>query len=225
MAGVDGCRGGWLVATVALGGGPPSLRVVGSFAEIASGLANGTVERVALDMPIGLATAGPRRCDQLARKLCGPRRSSVFPAPVRAVLAAGSYGEALTLSRAASGVGLSKQTWNLVAKIREVDQLIGELPPGCVAETHPELAFAALCGGPLADSKHTRAGLAARIGALATVFPDVETLVATPLVGAAIDDMTDALVLAWSARRQHLGLGASVGDEVDSRGLPMVIHW
>lgn len=54
-------------------------------------------------MPIGLGENGPRPCDQAARRFLGQRGSSVFPAPVRAVLAATTYVQACELSLAAQG--------------------------------------------------------------------------------------------------------------------------
>jgi hypothetical protein len=101
LAGVDACRAGWVVA---LAGGTGSgggafddveVQVVATFAEVL-GLGAATV---AVDIPIGLPDAGPRVCDVAARRLLGPRRSSVFPAPVRAALDAHRRGWEATLAR------------------------------------------------------------------------------------------------------------------------------
>ena len=82
MLGLDGCKGGWVGALLSPGGA-----VSWHFlADLRAGLALGA-DVVAVDIPIGLPDAGPRRCDQLARARLGPRGSSVFPAPVRAALA------------------------------------------------------------------------------------------------------------------------------------------
>jgi predicted RNase H-like nuclease len=183
------------------------------------------VDLVAVDMPMGLADRERRRCDMEARRLLGPRRSSVFPTPVRAVLGCETYAEALAVSRAVCGRGLSKQAWFLVPKIRELDGLVRDLPAGVLSEVHPELAFAALAGGPLADPKRTAPGRAARLAALAPVIADLDALAARRLPGAAPDDVLDACALAWSARRLAHGGGNRVGDEVDSTGLPMTVAW
>ena len=44
---------------------------------------------LAIDIPIGIPEAGARPADREARALLGPRRNSVFPAPVRAAGPAG----------------------------------------------------------------------------------------------------------------------------------------
>src|SRR5207248_11510271 len=77
LAGVDGCRAGWVVAA------DSGAFVAASFAEI---LAE-RFDLVLIDIPIGLPD-GPRACDLGARVLLGPRRSSVFPAPSRRLLRA-----------------------------------------------------------------------------------------------------------------------------------------
>jgi predicted RNase H-like nuclease len=56
-----------------------------------------------------------------ARRFVGPRRSSVFPTPPRAILEAPTYDEALVLARALGGPGISRQSFALAPKILEVD--------------------------------------------------------------------------------------------------------
>ena len=46
---------------------------------------------VGIDMPLGLLESGWREADRAARGLLGPRRSSVFAIPPRAVWAQASY--------------------------------------------------------------------------------------------------------------------------------------
>jgi predicted RNase H-like nuclease len=225
VAGVDGCRAGWVVATSEREG-ELRLEVVGPFDVVAGRVADGSLALVAVDMPIGLSDCGPRRCDVEARALLGPRRSSVFPAPVRAVLACTDYPSGLAASRAASGVGLSKQAWNLVGKIREVEASARRLGWSLVAEVHPELAFTALTGAPMVHPKRTAAGRAARLEALRRPYPLIDGLLDEGRwPGAAPDDLLDAAALAWSARRLLRGEGRSVGGEVDPTGLPMRISW
>jgi len=100
VAGVDGCRAGWLlaVASVAAGRCRPAARgayrlerleVAATFSEVLSSLAD--CELICVDIPIGLSNGPPRECDIAARKMLGARRSSVFPAPVRAVLGESGY--------------------------------------------------------------------------------------------------------------------------------------
>ena len=80
---------------------------------------------IAIDMPIGLSDAGSRECDVAARKLLQPHGTRVFPAPPRAALAhADDYEAACRASIAATGKSLSKQTWNLLRSIAEVDRYL-----------------------------------------------------------------------------------------------------
>ena len=85
VLGVDGWRLGWVGALL----DGRSVRLL-ALADVAAVLAVPGVEVVAIDMPIGLSEDGVRACDVMARDLL--RRtgaaSSVFPAPVRAVLGA-----------------------------------------------------------------------------------------------------------------------------------------
>jgi predicted RNase H-like nuclease len=68
-------------------------------------------EVVAVDVPIGLPERGSRDCDVEARRLLGVRSSSVFPAPIRAMLAAGSQAEASRIGHGAEGKRVSIQLW------------------------------------------------------------------------------------------------------------------
>ncbi len=225
VAGVDGCRSGWVVvtATGAAGAGrPPSIEVVGSFAEVAAR----PLAMIAVDMPIGLPRVGPRACDRAARRVVGPRRSSVFPAPVRAVLDAVDYPDALRRSRAVSGQGLSKQAWFLVPKIAEVDAVVRRDGQERIAEAHPESAFATIAGDFL-PPKRTAEGRARRRALVRAALGDLEGLLDTPPpAGAAVDDVLDAAVLVWTARRLLAGAAVVLGgDPPDEAGLRMEIAY
>src|SRR2546422_11663063 len=98
LLGVDGCPGGWCAVALEVGEGRPraaGAHVYRSFAEILA--ADAAV--ICIDIPIGLLDVpGQRRCDVEARRLLGPRRSSVFPPPSRRALAARSYREACDIN-------------------------------------------------------------------------------------------------------------------------------
>ncbi len=157
----------------------------------------------------------------------GPRRSSVFPAPVRAVLGAASYTEACALSRRARGKGISKQLFNILAKIRAVDALQTPRLQDQLFEMSPELSFAELTGRPMPANKRTAEGRAARRQALASASAFGETvsecLDGPPPPGAKRDDVVDALVGAWTARRRAAGVHTRLGGETDKTGLRMEI--
>ncbi len=185
----------------------------------------GTLAAAAIDIPIGLARDGPRRADAEARRQLGPRRSSVFPAPVRSVLAATTYAEACALSRAACGKAISKQLFNILPKIREVDALITPLRQERLFEMSPELSLAVLAGAPMAHPKTTPAGRAERIRALGEVFgpEEVERHVVRPPRGARVDDVLDAFAGAWTARRRASDRHLQLGGDLDALGLRMEV--
>lgn len=229
VCGIDGCRAGWVVATVPAGGavtgvGDLDVEVTPSLDEVVAALQSGRVRAAAVDIPIGLAAAGPRACDQQARRLLGPRRSSVFPAPVRAVLATDTYTQACAVSRAVCGKALSTQLYNIVGKIREVDDLVSPRLQEQLFEACPELSFAVMCDGvPPRHNKRSAEGRAERVAALAGVFGDDAAALAAPPRGAARDDVLDGFALAWTARRYAAGSPLRLGGEVDETGLRMEV--
>jgi predicted RNase H-like nuclease/RimJ/RimL family protein N-acetyltransferase len=223
VAGADACRGGWCVVTLPVEG-DAAVEVVERFSTVAGRQARSQLGAVGVDIPIGLSDDGPRRCDLEARELVGPRRSSVFPAPVRPVLGARTYEQALGRARQVSGVGLSKQAWNLVPKITEVDRLLDPTRQGRIFECHPEAAFAALAGHPMAHSKKQVAGRLERLALLRPRIPGIDPLVTRPPKGAAADDVIDAAVLAVTAKALLDDKVRRLGERRhDRRGLVMEI--
>lgn len=202
VAGADGCRGGWAVA-VADAESILDIRVVPTFADVLAL----RCDAVAVDMPIGLLDHGPRACDVEARRRLGPRRSSVFPTPLRPMLAATTYAEASAVA------GLSKQAFHLLPKIREVDALMTPDLQHTIVEVHPELCFAALRGSPCQSPKRTAEGRAERRAAVTAPLD-------RPPRGAAWDDVLDACALVYTARRVVHAAVERLGDGArDARGL------
>jgi predicted RNase H-like nuclease len=196
--------------------------VLSSLAPVVTALTTGRMICTAIDIPIGLAPREPRACDLAARRLLGPRRNSVFPAPARGVLGARSYQDACARSRRACGKGISRQLYNILDKIRAVDALQSPRLQRQLFEMSPELSFAELTGAPMPANKRTPAGRAAREQALRSVFGDQSALAALP-AGAKRDDVLDALIGAWTARRHAAGRHRQLGGETDERGLRMEI--
>jgi len=220
VLGVDGCRGAWVGAlldgrTVRLLALPDAVAV----------LAVPGVEVVGIDMPIGLSDDGVRACDVEARRRLGRAGSSVFPAPVRAVLRAGDYAEARRLSvEATGGRSLSAQTYQLVTAIRSLDDALGDPPVPRVVEVHPELGFRAL-DERVRDPKSSVRGQAQRMRALGRVMDVLDALTDAPS-GVPVVDALDACAAAWSARRIADGVAECAGDgATDARGRPMRICW
>jgi predicted RNase H-like nuclease len=194
----------------------PTVSVVASVLDVTSRVGRGDLAAVAIDIPIGLPERGARACDVQARALLGPRRSSVFPAPLRAIVGCSTWLEAGAKARAIDGRGISRQVFNLLPKIAEVDGAISPARQLQVVEAHPELCFASMAGAPLAASKRSADGRGAR-----------EALVRAPASrpsGAAPDDVLDALAVLWTARRLACGREDRLGDGArDARGLRMEI--
>ncbi|HEY4625272.1 MAG TPA: DUF429 domain-containing protein [Blastococcus sp.] len=219
VLGVDGWRGAWVGAR--LDGRAITLLAL---PDVAAVLAVPDVEVVAIDMPIGLSDDGPRACDVAARRRLGRAGSSVFPAPLRAVLGAADYAQACKRSVEASGKALSRQAWNLVPAIRALDDALGDPPTERVVEVHPELSFRALAPA-VGDPKITARGTMQRLRALRAVM-DVETALADGPAGVPMVDALDACAAAWSAGRLAAGIAESVGEQArDARGRPMRISW
>jgi len=228
--GIDGCRDGWFYFRFDDGVG--TFGVADTVAELVADLPDASCALI--DIPIGLRTRGKRErlCDVEARGRLGPRRSSVFAAPLRPALRAKDYASANAQQKRLSGRGLSRQTWNIVPKIREVDELLRGDARLCelLREAHPELLFAGLAGGPMSHPKKTRDGFTERMTILSILHPDAETLVASAFLAhggfdASRDDVVDAFVLALAATRADELANLPAEPEVDPQGLPMRISY
>jgi len=224
VGGMDRCRHGWvLVVTSVDEGGGSVVSVVSDLKEALALLDAGQLSAVAVDVPIGLPESGPRTCDVAARRLLGPRRSSVFPAPPRCTLGSATYQEACSWSRAACGKAVSRQTFAIMAKVEALDHLMTPERQDSLIEVHPEVSFTALAGEPMVHHKATEAGKAERITALRSAFSDIAEHTHTWLPGSRPTDILDAFVAAWSARRWVMGSYQRLGGDVDERGLRMEI--
>lgn len=221
VLGVDGCRGGWVAALLV--GSRIELLVAATVAELvaASPL---TPVVVGVDIPIGLPDAGPRAADLAARRELPPgRKSSVFPTPARAAVAASSHPEANAANRAASGVGLSVQAFHLCPRIVEVDAWVRAGAGVEVVEVHPEVSFAAL-GADTVPSKKSVEGRETRHQALTGLGWVLPEQLRTPAYG--VDDALDACAVAWTALRHAQGESRTLPEppEVFSDGLAAAIH-
>lgn len=225
VIGVDGCAGGWIAAArdarAAI-----RFRHVKALAELVGASIRPRV--VAVDVPIGLLGRGARVCDVEARCLLGVRRSSVFPAPIRAMLAATSQADASTIRYRTEGKRVSIQTWAIVPKIAEVDRLLraDEAARGIVREVHPEVSFFFLNGErPMSAAKGKADGQAQRLSLLREWAGEavVEALARRRELTCKADDIVDALVALWTAERIDGGRAVSIPAQPprDDYGLRM----
>lgn len=224
LAGVDGCRGGWVVA---LEDKRSRARLVLVAPDLDAVLSiRPALEVIAIDIPIGLPDGGPRECDVAARRRLGAGATSrVFPAPARAVLTARTYEQAKRLSQRAHGRQISRQLWGIVPKIREVDERMTPALEARVYEVHPELAFMGLAARDRAlPPKRTDAGRAERAACIRRSFPGVRPDACVP-PGARLDDVLDAFAALWVARRIEAGAARPLPPRPprDGRGLRMAI--
>ncbi len=211
VIGVDGCPGGWVCAAV---GG---VRVVERLAEVFEMLDGDTT--IGIDMPIGLPASGTRTSDHDARAFLQHRASTIFTTPPRDLIAFHDYATANAASKERHGRGIAKQAFQLLRRIRELDDLMSPSLEDRVVEIHPECSFQEITGGSLA-SKHGPVGLAHRRAVIGELFGDVPER----LPGAKPDDILDAYAVLWSAERFAAASHRTLGDgERDARGLVMRI--
>jgi predicted RNase H-like nuclease len=221
VTGVDACRRGWVA--VSLAGKCVTVRVGASLAGLLAPERDppGTTV-VGIDMPLGLLETGWREADRTARGLLGPRRSSVFAIPPRAVWAQASYPAANQRCRELTGQGFSVQTWCLRAKLLEANEY-RETCGHPLYEVHPELAFGALAGAPLAASKHTGPGRDLRRTLLARAGIEISSGTPATLLA----DVLDAAAVAWSAGRIAAGQAITVpsAPQQDHQGREIAIRY
>ena len=238
VAGVDGCRGGWLVVSRPLDD-PGSARVElkQSFSDVLA--MEPRAEVIAVDMPIGLAARsgiGGRRADVEARANLGRRKSSVFAMPSRAAVMETDYKAACATAFATSDPPrkISRQAFNIFPKILEIDALMTPCMQDRVREAHPEVAFWALNGEtPLEFAKKMKSrpdqpGLAFRRQLLVAAGYDANLLDGRsgyPAAKVGRDDLLDAAACSWSAARIARGEARRFPAHpgIDAKGLRMEI--
>jgi predicted RNase H-like nuclease len=206
VLGVDAYKSGWVA--LALGNGTVSgCQLYGHISELIGDHSAAGI--IAVDIPIGLPEKGPRQADVEARRFVGPRRSSVFPTPTRAILEAPTYDEAIVLAQALGGPGVSRQSFALAPKILEVDAAAST--DERIVEVHPEVSFRAMANHPIDFPKKSWNGLLLRrqhLEANGVLLPD--DLSEGGLAPA--DDVLDAAAAAWTANRLAQGKAKTLPD-------------
>ena len=238
VIGVDACRRGWVAVSLEVSRLPRraprlvAVRMDRSLVSVLDRADCGPARVVGIDMPLGLLESGWREADRVARGLLGPRRSSVFAIPPRAVWAEMSYPAANQLCRELTGQGFSVQAWGLRAKLLEANQY-REACEHPMWEVHPELAFGAMAGAPLGYSKHTAAGrelrreLLARAGIVLPASSSGNVPGSWRTGSTPVTDTLDAAAVAWSAARIAAGQAVILPDrpQQDSQGRQITIRY
>ena len=226
--GVDGCKAGWFF--VCLNGEDVTLGTVARLSDLVD--AAPADSHVFIDIPIGLrdSDGDSRFCDTAARRLLGsPRRSSIFNAPIRAILNQTDYATTNAESKRISGKGLSRQTFAITPKIKEVDDLLcsSQKARSIIREVHPELCFYGLAGRiAMRHRKKTKSGIEERLAVLKRHCPEVgghvsRSLAEYPRKQVAADDVLDAFVCAVTATMREHWRTVPETPEIDSQGLSM----
>ncbi|CDX25545.1 conserved hypothetical protein [Mesorhizobium sp. ORS 3324] len=246
LAGVDGCKAGW-IAVHSMDGAASSVSVFPTFQALLDALPDTTI---AVDMPIGLpdfSRRGGRGPEALVRPLLGARQSSVFAIPSRAALYAdtsdfttaeawyAAHRRASEVAMATSDPprGVSIQAFGIFAKIREIDAHLIARPDlrGRIFESHPEVAFCRLNGGAaMTLPKKIKgavnpAGMEERKALLCRHGYEKSFLDERPPRGAASDDFLDAAAMMLIAGRIASGEARPSPDPplTDRFGIPVAI--
>jgi len=205
VLGVDGCKAGWI--GIALDGNTIRGYLEPTIGELVTEAeSDGPLDVVAVDIPIGMPDEGLRTADVEARKAVGNKLiSSVFMTPVRSTLNETRHEFASAINRRHTGQGMSIQAFGILPKVREVDTWLRRTGHRSVVEVHPEVSFAMLAGRPLTVRKSTWAGVHERCRLLREAGIEIPANLGVAGTRAAVDDVLDAAVAAWTARRVSQG--------------------
>jgi predicted RNase H-like nuclease len=229
VVGVDGCPSGWFAVRLEAGG-HSCFDVFPRIEDLWSEWQDASL--ILIDIPIGLSDTN-RQCDTDARAVLGrPRHSSVFPTPCRAALGAPNYKEASETNRRVTNRGLSKQSYGILPKIKEIDEFVRRNldARSRIREVHPEVCFWAFNGAPMTHSKHEQDGFEERLGLLCQLDAARTDFIVKGGLGKFLqrevgrDDILDALVAAVTADCDPNELRTFPRkQQLDECGLPMGI--
>ena len=199
IAGVDGCKLGWII--VKYDEQNYSFGLYSTIEELYED--NQDLQRVLIDIPIGLASSSHKRTiEKQMRIALSSRSSTVFNPPCRRAVYLDDYEKAKVVNLEVEMRSISIQAFNISKKIREMDEfLIKNQPQTEWIESHPELCFKSLnIGQVVLSNKKTEDGRAERLKILskyeASVF-DTYNLILTQTKRKDVkqDDIVDALCL------------------------------
>jgi 8-oxo-dGTP diphosphatase len=195
--GIDGCRQGWIAAIYHHGKFTfEKFAHLKDFIQAWPSFSFGLI-----DIMIGL----PKNKEEIlpetqARKYLGMRSQSLFSRPCFQALNEKDYAAVCNLNQKILGKKISKQSFALFDKIREVQQFFFEQDKysSILAESHPEICFAALNFDTPLESKKSANGLQQRIELLQYFLKDLsESFLKEKAkeLSCNIDDLLDAAVL------------------------------
>lgn len=222
--GIDGCKGGWIVADIMHG--KLEVSKFNSLEEIVSEI---PFDTCVIDMVIGLqGKAADIRPDSFARHELKGRASTIFPAPCREAVYGETKEQRIESNVKILGKKFTSQTDAIIPKIREVDEFLqrNEKLKNTIEESHPEVCFARLNGSVLMSSKHTEEGIQDRSRILQKYIDGVsfeEMKALSSRIKCNMDDITDAVCLAIVANIKSLGKTETIPEHpmMDETGVLM----
>ncbi|MEC7735099.1 MAG: DUF429 domain-containing protein [Pseudomonadota bacterium] len=225
VAGIDGSHAGW-ISVIRQIDKENYYKLV--FSKDLSSLCNDRINLALIDMPVGLnkkIEPGGRVVDKLARKKLIKRKSSIFNAPSRLTLKAKNYLEANKINKK-QGLGLSKQSWHLIPKIKEVEILMQQVNRPLIFESHPEIIFQEMNNKELNYSKKERSGIEERRKILLSNGFEIEFLnkyLQERNKNFKHDDFLDACAISWSALRVSKNININIPEKgvKDAKGILM----
>ena len=220
VGGVDGCRQGWVMVRNAEG--KYAAGIYDTFEALMK--ENADLDRILIDIPIGLSSPGYKRTiEVLMREALKGRSSTVFNVPCRLAVYEENDEKARALNRDVEGKSLSIQSLNIRAKIKEVDRYLTEGKPKVeLVESHPELCFKFLNGGKVVPSKKASPeGMRERLAILRRYDPQwvkffEETFGQYKHLALKKDDVVDAICLCLV---NTLGYGGKLSYLTDLNGV------
>lgn len=233
VVGIDGCPAGWIA--IICKDSDWSYGVFSSIEELVFEISD--ADYYLIDMPMGLGDNNiTRNLDSSMKKLLRPRHSTIFQAPCRQVLDAENYNDANRINRHILGKGLTIQSWNIVPKIREIDDFLRNTDTfrERFYESSPELCFAGFNDGePLKTKKSRPEGKTERKSIISkTVSSSLSTKLIDEILykyrryQVRLDDILDAFILCiagWQGAAN--GFKEIINDNYpeDSFGVPLRI--
>lgn len=225
VIGVDGCRGGWMAFIIENSG--HTVKVYNSIEALCK--ENSDAHLIIVDMPIGLPESiDDIRPDSDARKILKGKASSIFSCPCRQAIYENNYEQANITNRRVLGKGLSKQSFAISPKIKEVDVFLRDNDSfkGRVIESHPEVCFAMLNGNPVLEKKTTQEGVEKRLNLLAKYHEGLHETIANKRFKKSVaqtDDIVDAMCMTVVAKLGNYEKLKTIPKkpQEDSKGLLM----
>lgn len=201
FVGIDGCKDGYVAVNIKEN--DFAIEIFKTIEEVCSKYSDSNI--ILIDMPIGLPESQEDiRPEEKGRKILSSRASCIFTVPCRQAVYEDNYYKANEVNRAILGKGLSKQSFSICRKIREIDEFLANSPEykNRLLESHPEICFAMLNfnGLPIFESKKTEEGKERRLDLLNKYYKktrEIKHLIySDPKLKYIKDDVIDALCLA-----------------------------